>query len=163
MAESSGSWDESLYICDVQMDIEIEEREEQLYEEDGKTPVMKSHEAGEVLKDSTVKTRVKLKRYYYRLVVTVTMTALVADGPASIGTAIGDVTTGGGYGINGDSNVKYLCGSERTTRIRDGVWRLYQTWNGFGKWKKVPKSWKMEQTSEEIKETDDEEKPSPSA
>ena len=114
------TYKEPPYISDVNMDIEIEEREEQLYEDDGKTPVTKTQPDGTVAAGK--KTRV-LKGQ-------------------------------GTFGINGDSGVKYLCGNERAQLVRSetNTWRLTQTWNGFGPWKKVPKNWNLDQQTEEVAE-----------
>lgn len=143
-------WDEKPRIVDVDMRVEVEEREEQLYEDDGKTPVTKTQPDGTVAAGK--KTRVKLKRYFYRLAVTVTMNATVADGPSKIGSDIGKRKNPSGFQIDGDTGVKYLCSGERVTLLNASTdaWKLTQTWNGFGPWKKVPKNWDMDQTSEEV-------------
>jgi hypothetical protein len=149
----SVTYEETPYISDVNMDVEIEEREEQLYEDDGKTPVTKTQPDGTVAAGK--KTRVKLKRFYYRIVVTVTYTGLVVgDGLSKIGNSIGELKGQGTFNIHGDSGVKYLCGNERAQLVRaeTNTWRLTQTWNGFGPWKKVPKNWNLDQVSEEIDE-----------
>lgn len=149
----SVTYKETPYISDVNMDIEIEEREEQLYEDDGKTPVTKTQPDGTVAAGK--KTRVKLKRYFFRLVVTVTYTCLVVgDGLTEVGKSIGELKGQGSFGINGDSGVKYLCGNEGAQLVRSetNTWRLTQTWNGFGPWKKVPKSWNLDQQTEEVAE-----------
>ena len=144
-------WDETPYIVDVDMRVEIEEREEQLYEEDGKTPVTKT-QTDDDSPAKGKKTRVKLKRYFYRLAVTVTMSAMVADGPSKIGGDIGQRKNPSKFHISHDTGVKYLCTGERATLVdaASDAWRLTQTWNGFGPWEKVPASWDMDQTSEEI-------------
>lgn len=146
--------DEKPYICDIDMRIEIEEREEQVYEDDGTTPMTEQHEADEDTVDRTHRTRVKLKRYFYRLVVTVMKTALVFDGSSKVGKSIGKLKGGVGFNITGDSGVKYLCSDERVTPVNLVVdlWRLFQTWSGFGPWQKVPKSWKLEQSTEKVVE-----------
>ncbi len=144
---------ETKYICDVGMDVEIEEREEQLYEDDGKTPVTKTQDSDSAAPGK--KTRVKLKRFYYRLVVSVTYARLVVgNGLSEIGHSIGTLKGQGSFGINGDSGVKYLCGNERAQLVRSecNLWRLTETWSGFGPWKKVPKNWNLDQVSEEIEE-----------
>lgn len=154
---------ETKYICDVGMDVEIEEREEQLYEDDGKTPVTKTQ--GEESAAPGKKTRVKLKRFYYRLVVSVTYARLVVgNGLSEIGHSIGTLKGQGSFGINGDNGVKYLCGNERAQLVRPEVnlWRLLETWSGFGPWKKVPKHWNLDQVSEEIEEGSESQPPPPS-
>ena len=146
--------DETLYISDIAMRIEMEEREEQVYEDDGVTPVTKAHAADADTVNKAHRTRVKLKRYFYRLAVTVTKSAKVFDGPSKVGKSIGKMKSGGPFGINGDTGIRYLCSDERATPIdlKVDLWMLSQSWSGFTPWKKVPKDWDLDQASEKVEE-----------
>ena len=148
-------WAESKYrMFNVKMNVEVEEREEQLYEDDGKTPVTKQQTDGPA---AGKRTRVKLKRYYYRVHVTISEAklAVVEDGgTVAIGSDIAELKGQGNFNVSGDKGVKYLCGEEGGTLLNAvvGLWRYTRSWDGFGPWQKVPSGWGLEQTSETVAE-----------
>lgn len=146
------SWSDGQYhVTDASYEVEVEEREEQLYESDGKTPVTKTQEDGPA---EGKKTRVKLKRYYFRLVLKVECSRLYAGQfdtpPSGFGNSAGKLTASPGFNIPGDSNLKYLCTGERAqcTDTVNGVWKVSQTWTAYDKWERVPKSWDLDQKTE---------------
>ena len=153
---------ENAYVSDVDLQVEIEEREEQLYEIDGRTPVMELHESGnpdtEIIKGEDVKTKVKVKRYFYRLAATITQTWLeILNNESSqieMGDKIGDVKGGTPFRISGDTGVEYICTGARATIVNPilKLYRHFETWHGFSKWKKVPKEWGLEQTTEIVED-----------
>ena len=149
-------------VTDVDLGVEIEEREEQVYETDG-SPMMAQKEADEDAGlDKAHKIRVKLKRYYYRIRATVTTEQRIVNGslatPPAVGSDIADTSNNdpGGAGVSVDG-VHYICTNERM-RLVDGTTTLYVsvvTWTGFTKWKKVPSAWKMNQSTEAVGEGED--------
>ena len=150
---------EDPYVCDVDLQVEIEEREEQLYETDGKTPIMNTHSAGEIMANTAVKTKVKVKRYFYRLAATVTTTWLdvLANAASSIqmGGKIKNTNQGTVFHVTGDTGVKYICTGERATLVNPilRLWRHFETWHGFSPWYKVPSYWGLQQTTEVVEDS----------
>jgi len=144
------------YLSNIQYYVEVEEREEQVYESDGATPKTKAHAATAAIPE-THRTRVKLKRYYYRLCLRVVEVKIIegsAAAPSSVGGQVGRLTGTPGFSIPGDSGVKYLCTDEHAEMVRPacGLWRHVISWTGYSEWKKVPASWGLDQTTEEVGE-----------
>jgi len=142
------------YLSDVEFYVEVEEREEQVYADDGQTPMTKAHAPTEAI-PQTHRTKLKLKRYFYRLCLRVVENKLIAGSyaaPSGIGGQVGRLTGTPGFSIPGDSGVKYLCTGENASLMRPecGLWRHVISWTGYGEWKKVPASWGLDQTTEEI-------------
>jgi hypothetical protein len=147
------SWNDvgGYHIVDASWDVEIEEREEQLYQSDGTTPVTKTHESGPA---EGKKTKVKLKRYFWRKVLKVTESMKVADQfdtpPSGFGGKIGDMTNSPGFEIPGDSGMHYLCTNERAqcTDTVVGLWLMTRSWTAYSKWESVPKDWNLDQKTD---------------
>jgi len=146
--------DGSYHVVSADWDVEIEEREEQLYEQDGKTAVTKQQEDGPA-KDK--KTRVKLKRYYYRKCLNVVMSQKVAGSvnqvPSGFGGRIAELKSSMSWdGISGTSGMKFICTKESAREIDNvtGTWTLTRSWTGYSKWNKVPTSWGLDQNTEEV-------------
>lgn len=157
MAETFNGWEEEWRITSLDGDVEVEEREEQVYEDDGTTPMTKQHEADPDSVNKTHRTRVKLKRYFYRIRITVGQSRkVVGDITKDFGDKLGDLNNGSGFHIKGDAGVKYLCGHESSREVRPECKLSEQgrTWNGFGPWKKVPHEWGLDQSTEKIEEGD---------
>lgn len=160
---------ETAYVCDFDFDVEIEEREEQVYkdesgEEGGSilspnyrlAPVIKTFDPGAHGIDMAHAVLVKLKRYYYRLRVTVTKTYLAVGGVNEVGikSDAGKKKGAMSFNIVGDNGVKYICTREHATLVRSEVnlWRVMQIYEGFGPWQKVPASWGLDQATDDESE-----------
>lgn len=147
------SWtDGNARVTAAHYEVEVEEREEQLYEADGTTPVTKTQESGTA---EGKKTKVKLKRYFYRLCLKVTKTHRVAGSvgvvPGGFGGAIGETKSSMSWdGISTPSGMKFICTDEDAREIDSvtGTWDLSSSWTGYTKWKAVPKSWNMDQKTD---------------
>lgn len=166
---------EAAYVCDFDFDVEIEEREEQVYKVESESgegsggsilapnyrlaPVIKTFEPGAHNIDMAHAVLVKLKRYYYRLRVTVMKTYLAVGGVNEVGIKQDAGAKKGAMSFNivGDNGVKYICTREHATLVRSEVnlWRATQIYEGFGPWKKVPASWGLDQATDDEDEESD--------
>lgn len=147
------SWtDGNARVVAAHYEVEVEEREEQLYQEDGTTPVTKTEEDGPAKKK---KTRVKLKRYFYRICLNVTKAQRVANSvdvvPSDFGANVGETQNSMSWeGINPPEKMRFICTAEDAREVENvtGTWDLFQSWTGYTKWSAVPKDWKMDQRTD---------------
>lgn len=162
---SSVKYHEDPYIDHVRWEVEIEEREEQMYEDDGKTHQTKIYPADPAngIKKA-YKIKLKIKRYFYRKKVSFTQRALVVAAGHGVpnfgGDDAGTMAGNTSQGIPHDSGMRYLCSSEELNLVHSAanVWMWQSEWSGFGRWHEVPANWGIKQeTSGEREDVDDEE------